>query len=87
MSPLLKSSPASADANGFTATFARGVPEMLNPKAKAKEARTKRRNFVSLKTSLSFHESRALKLPKQLHAVKKLPRAAIHILLRTHKHH
>ena len=55
VSPLLKSNPASADANGLTATFASGVPEMLNPKAKAKDARTNRRNLVSLNTSpLSF---------------------------------
>ena len=63
MSPLLKSNPASADAKGLTATFAKGVPEILNPKAKAKDARTSRRNLVSLKTSpLSFQESSAVKI-------------------------
>ena len=63
MSPLLKSSPVSADANGLTATFASGVPEMLNPNAMAKDASTRRRNLVSLKTSpLSFHETRAVKI-------------------------
>ena len=36
---------------------------MLNPKAKAKDARTNRRNLVSLNTSpLSFHESSAVKI-------------------------
>ena len=42
LSPVLNSNPANADANGLTATFAKGVPDMLNPKAKAKDARTNR---------------------------------------------
>ena len=63
MSPLLNSNPAKADANGLTETFAKGVPEMLNPKAKAKDAHTSRRNLVSLNTSpLSSHEISAVKI-------------------------
>ena len=51
--------------NGLTATFANGVPEMLNPKAKAKDARTNHRNLVSLNHSpLSFHESIAVKIAR-----------------------
>ena len=47
----------------MTATFASGVLEILNPKAKAKDASTNRRNLVSLNISpLGFHEISAVKI-------------------------
>jgi hypothetical protein len=43
---LLKSNPANAEAKGLTATFAKGVPEILNPKANA----TQKSNKTEYKT-------------------------------------